>query len=158
MYNDLKAFIVEHNLITYSVSWVVAVTFTLFIQSAVGDILLPSLYYLTQAFKMAFGFKDETTSSVDSIFEKVNKINVANFLKETITLVLILLVLYVLIKDVINNWAKIPSSGSSGSSGGGLIGSTENNTTITKQPFYFSSGGSTGVSSGGTSSPDRTGG
>ena len=145
-FNDLKAFIIEHNLISYSVSWVVAVTFTLFIQSAVGDILLPSFYYIFQAIKISLGFSNRV-DSVDSIFEKVNKINVANFLKETITLFLILLVLYVLIKDIINNWVKIPTTTSTSS---GLIGSTStqpvssttpNNTSITQQPYYFSNEG-----------------
>ena len=155
--SDLKAFIIEHNLITYSVSWVVAVTFTLFLQSAVGDILLPSMYYTFQAIKMGLGFT-EKTEHVDSIFEKVNKINVANFLKEAISFTLILLVLYIIIKDIINNWVKPPSGVS-----GGLIGSSSssssstkpvsssssasssgNNTSITQQPYYFSS---TGVAS-----------
>lgn len=144
--NNLKAFILEHNLISYSVSWVVAVSFTLFIQSAVGDILLPSLYYIFQAIKLGLGFTNRE-ETVDSIFEKVNKINVANFLKETITLFLILVVLYVLIKDIIDNWV-------STTGGGGLIkssnttntpsvsnasSSSDNNTSITQQPYYFSS-------------------
>jgi len=145
--NDLKAFIIENNLVSYSVSWVVAVTFTLFIQSAVGDILLPSMYYIYQAIKLSLGFSNRV-ETVDSIFEKVNKINLANFLKETISFILILLVLYLLIKDIINNWIKIPSGGNNSNSG--LISSStkptptptptpsNNNTTITRQPYYFS--------------------
>lgn len=148
--NDLKSFIIEHNLISYSVSWVVAVSFTLFIQSAVGDILLPSIYYIFQSIKMALGFSNRIVSVESSLFEKVNKINVANFLKETISLFLILLVLYILIKDIIDNWVQIPIQQQQ-KNGSGLISSlpttnTNNNTSITQQPYYFTSNGSTGVS------------
>ena len=160
-FNNLKAFIIEHNLISNSASWAVAVTFTLFIQSVVGDILLPSLYFLSQALKTAAGFTTNT-SSVDSVFEKVHKINVANFLKETISFFLILMVIYFIIHYVINNWAQIPSGGKSGnltgiqqqypsSSSSNNSSNSSNSTTITQQPFYYSSSGSisgtTGVSS-----------
>lgn len=152
----MKMFILEHNLISYSVSWVVAVTFTLFIQSAVGDILLPSLYYAFLAIKTGLGYSTPT-SSVDSIFEKVNKINVANFLKETITLFLILLVLYILIRDILNNWIREPAQRDGGSSSSSGLIQTKNLlptaeptvtsteavkptiTTITQQPYYFKS-------------------
>lgn len=149
-FNDLKSFIIEHNLISYSVSWVVAVAFTLFIQSAVGDILLPTIYFTFRAIKGGLGFPDKE-DTVDSIFEKVHKINIANFLKETISLFLILLVLYVLIRDIINNWVRDTSSNSLFNTNltkpisTNPVSTTEKNTTITQQPYYFST--STGSSS-----------
>lgn len=148
-FKDLKIFILENNLISYSVSWVVAVTFTLFIQSAVGDILLPSIYYLFLAIKTSLGYS--TSPNVDSIFEKVNKINVANFLKEAVSFFCILIILYILIRDVLNHWIRVPAE----NNGNGLIqtkhstfhdsSQTDSNTgaaastNITQQPYYFKS-------------------
>lgn len=99
---DFRKFVLDNNLISYSITWVVAITVALLIQSAVGDILLPTVY-----FSMVFLFSKigaETNPVFSSVFEKVNKINVANFLKELISFFVVIFLLYFLTREVMTKW------------------------------------------------------
>lgn len=99
---DFRKFVLDNNLISYSISWIVAITSTLLIQSAVGDILLPTVY-----FSMVFLFSKigaETNPVFSAVFEKVNKINVANFFKELISFFVVVLLLYFLTQEVMMKW------------------------------------------------------
>lgn len=99
---DFRKFVLDNNLISYSITWVVAITVALLIQSAVGDILLPTVY-----FSMVFLFSKigaESNPIFSSVFEKVNKINVANFLKELISFFVVILLLYFLTQEVMMKW------------------------------------------------------
>lgn len=99
---DFRKFVLDNNLISYSITWVVAITVALLIQSAVGDILLPTVY-----FSMVFLFSKigaESNPIFSSVFEKVNKINIANFLKELISFFVVILLLFFLTQEVMMKW------------------------------------------------------
>ena len=99
---DFRKFVLDNNLISYSISWIVAITSTLLIQSAVGDILLPTVYFSTVFLFSKIGA--ETNPVFSAVFEKVNKINVANFFKELISFFVVVLLLYFLTREVMTKW------------------------------------------------------
>lgn len=98
-----KKFVVENKLVSYAASWVVAVTATVLVQSFVGDIVLPTLYIAISCTFSFFGFKLGKNFDFLNAFEKVKKINVSNFLKELISFIIMLFLLYYSITYFLNN-------------------------------------------------------
>ena len=98
-----KKFVIDNKLVSNAAGWIVAVSSTVLIQSTVGDVLLPSIYFCIVFLMHKIGFPYEEKSGYLSIFEKVNKINISNFLKEFISFAIMLTILYYIITFVINN-------------------------------------------------------
>jgi len=103
---NFKKFVIDNNLVSYATSWVVAVAATTLIRSTVGDLFLPSVYLLIVFLlnKTGFPVEKETSTGILSIFEKVKKINLSNFLNELISFIIIIIILYYIITFVILNW------------------------------------------------------
>lgn len=98
-----KKFVIENKLVSNAAGWVVAVSSTVLIQSSVGDVLLPSLYFTILFLMQKIGIPYDEKSGYLSIFEKVNKINLSNFIKELLSFAIMLTILYYTITFVINN-------------------------------------------------------
>ena len=98
-----KKFVIDNKLVSNAAGWIVAVSSTVLIQSTVGDVLLPTIYFCIVFLMHKIGFPYEEKSGYLSIFEKVNKINISNFLKEFISFAIMLTILYYIITFVINN-------------------------------------------------------
>lgn len=101
---DFKKFVVENKLVTFAASWAVAVGATSLIHSTVGDIFLPSVYLVIVFLLKQLGHEYQETSGYLSVFEKANKVNIGNFLKEFISFIITMTLLYNFIIFIGNNW------------------------------------------------------
>jgi large-conductance mechanosensitive channel len=96
--DDIKDFFIENNVLGTIVGFTIAYSAWGVIQSLVGDVILPAIYFTI--------FRFARTSFVNSIFEPVNKINLANFVKEIISFWLVLMIVYFAVVRVLKKWNK----------------------------------------------------
>lgn len=96
-FQNFKKFLIDNNVISTTVGVLIAYSAWNFIQSFVGDLTLPAIYYL---FVGSF-IKNEFVSS---IFEPVKKLNLPKFFTELLSFLLIIIFTYLSIQYIIKNW------------------------------------------------------
>jgi large-conductance mechanosensitive channel len=93
--NDFKKFLSDNKVIGTVIAVIVAYSAWDLIQSLVGDIILPSIYFLI--------FQRINPRYTNGIFEPMNKLNIPNFIKEFLSFAMVLFVTFTLIYQIISN-------------------------------------------------------
>jgi large-conductance mechanosensitive channel len=93
--NDFKKFLSDNKVIGTVIGVIVAYSAWDLIQSLVGDIILPSIYFLI--------FQRINPKYTNGIFEPMNKLNIPNFIKELLSFVMVLFVAFTVIYQILSN-------------------------------------------------------
>jgi large-conductance mechanosensitive channel len=93
--NDFKKFLNDNKVIGTVIGVIVAYSAWDLIQSLVGDIILPSIYFLI--------FQRINPKYTNGIFEPMNKLNIPNFIKEFLSFAMVLFVTFTVIYQIISN-------------------------------------------------------
>lgn len=102
---NFKQFLLDNNIIATTAGVLIGYSAWDFIQSFVGDLIFPGLYFLIvrQFVKNEF---------VSSVFEPVNKLNLPKFFTRLISFTFVIIFTFLFIQYVIRNWvnAKITTT------------------------------------------------
>lgn len=96
---EIQEFVLENRIVSAAVGWVIAISVAQTIQSAVGDVVLPSIYFLVMYLSGFSNFAH--LSKLSPIFEGAEKINLMRFLKEVISLCLVFLLTFAVINYLV---------------------------------------------------------
>jgi large-conductance mechanosensitive channel len=97
--DEIRDFILENKIISAAVGWVIAISVAQTIQSAVGDIILPSVYFFIMYLSGFYHLSH--LSKLSPIFEGSDKINIMRFLKEFISMVIVFIITFLVIKHLV---------------------------------------------------------
>jgi large-conductance mechanosensitive channel len=100
--DQFKQFIVGNNVISTIVGVIIAYSAWDFIQSLVGDIILPGMYFLF--FQRMF----RNSEFVSSVFEPVNKMNIPKFTKQLFSFIIVIVVIFLSIQYIANRVIGMP--------------------------------------------------
>jgi large-conductance mechanosensitive channel len=98
---NFKRFLIDNNIIATTAGVLIAYSAWDFIQSFVGDIILPGIYFLFIGRFFKGGF-------VSSVFEPVNRLNIPKFISRFISFTIVITLIFLFIQNIIKNW--IPES------------------------------------------------
>ena len=90
-----KQFLIDNKVIGTVIGVIIAYSAWDLIQSLVGDIILPTIYFLI--------FQRIHPKYTNGIFEPMNKLNIPNFIKEFLSFMVVLFVTFSLIYQVLYN-------------------------------------------------------
>jgi large-conductance mechanosensitive channel len=94
-FKDFNNFLNDNKIIGTVIAVIVAYSAWDLIQSLVGDIILPSIYFLI--------FQRINSKYTNGIFEPMNKLNIPNFIKELLSFAMVLFVTFTVIYQTISN-------------------------------------------------------
>jgi large-conductance mechanosensitive channel len=94
-FKDFNNFLNDNKIIGTVIAVIIAYSAWDLIQSFVGDIALPTIYFLI--------FQRISTKYTSMIFEPMNKLNIPNFIKEFLSFIIVLFVTFTLIYQILNN-------------------------------------------------------
>jgi len=94
---NLKKFLLDNNIIATTAGVLIAYSAWDFIQSFVGDLILPGIYFLIIARFVKNDF-------VSSVFEPVNRLNLPKFITRFISFIVVLTFTFLFIQYIIKNW------------------------------------------------------
>ena len=94
-FKDFNNFLNDNKIIGTVIAVIIAYSAWDLIQSFVGDIALPTIYFLI--------FQRINTKYTSMIFEPMNKLNVPKFIKEFLSFIIVLFVTFTLIYQILNN-------------------------------------------------------
>lgn len=94
---NLKKFLLDNNIIATTAGVLIAYSAWDFIQSFVGDLILPGIYFLIIARFIKNDF-------VSSVFEPVNRLNLPKFFTRLISFIVVLTFTFLFIQYIIKNW------------------------------------------------------
>lgn len=100
--DQFKQFIIGNNVISTIVGVIIAYSAWDFIQSLVGDIILPGMYFLF--FQRMF----RNSEFVSSVFEPVNKMNIPKFTKQLFSFFIVIIVTFLSIQYIANRVIGMP--------------------------------------------------
>jgi large-conductance mechanosensitive channel len=102
---NFKQFLLDNNIIATTAGVLIGYSAWDFIQSLVGDLILPGLYFLIVGRFIKSDF-------VSSVFEPVNKLNLPKFFTRLISFTFVIIFTFLFIQYVIKNWVnnKVVSS------------------------------------------------
>jgi len=93
--NNFKQFLDDNKVIGTVIGVIIAYSAWDLIQSLVGDIILPTIYFLI--------FQRINSKYTNGIFEPMNKLNIPNFIKEFLSFTMVLFVTFTVIYQIISN-------------------------------------------------------
>lgn len=96
-FQNFKKFLIDNNIIATTAGVLIAYSAWDFIQSFVGDLVLPGIYFLIIDRFISNGF-------VSSVFEPVNKLNLPKFITRLISFSIVIIFTFLFIQFVIKNW------------------------------------------------------
>uniref|UniRef100_A0A6C0HT05 Uncharacterized protein n=1 Tax=viral metagenome TaxID=1070528 RepID=A0A6C0HT05_9ZZZZ len=96
-FQNFKKFLIDNNIIATTAGVLIAYSAWDFIQSFVGDLVLPGIYFLIIDRFISNGF-------VSSVFEPVNKLNIPKFITRLISFSIVIIFTFLFIQFVIKNW------------------------------------------------------
>jgi len=96
-FQNFKSFLIDNNIIATTTGVLIAYSAWDFIQSFVGDLVLPGIYFLFIGSFVTNGF-------VSSVFEPVNKLNIPKFITSFISFTIVIIITFLFIQFVIKNW------------------------------------------------------
>jgi large-conductance mechanosensitive channel len=96
-FQNFKKFLIDNNIIATTAGVLIAYSAWDFIQSFVGDLVLPGVYFLIIDRFISNGF-------VSSVFEPVNKLNLPKFITRLISFSIVIIFTFLFIQFVIKNW------------------------------------------------------
>lgn len=94
---NLKKFLMDNNIIATTAGVLIAYSAWDFIQSFVGDLILPGIYFLIIGRFVKNDF-------VSSVFEPVNRMNLPKFFTRLISFSVVLTFTFLFIQYIIKNW------------------------------------------------------
>jgi large-conductance mechanosensitive channel len=94
---NFKKFLIDNNIIATTAGVLIAYSAWDFIQSFVGDLVLPGIYFLIIDRFISNGF-------VSSVFEPVNKLNLPKFFTRLISFSIVIIFTFLFIQFVIKHW------------------------------------------------------
>ena len=94
---NFKKFLLDNNIIATTAGVLIAYSAWDFIQSFVGDLVLPGIYFL-------FIQRFITNGFVSSVFEPVNRLNLPKFIARLISCTVVISFTFLFIQYVIKNW------------------------------------------------------
>jgi large-conductance mechanosensitive channel len=94
---NFKKFLLDNNIIATTAGVLIAYSAWDFIQSFVGDLVLPGIFFL-------FIQRFITNGFVSSVFEPVNRLNLPKFIARLISFTVVILFTFLFIQYVIKNW------------------------------------------------------
>ena len=94
---NLKKFLLDNNIIATTAGVLIAYSAWDFIQSFVGDLILPGIYFLIIGLFVKSDF-------VSSIFEPVNRLNLPKFFTRLISFIVVITFTFLFIQYIIKNW------------------------------------------------------
>jgi large-conductance mechanosensitive channel len=96
-FQNFKKFLIDNNIIATTSGILIAYSAWDFIQSFVGDLILPGIYFLIIGRFISNGF-------VSTVFEPVNKLNIPKFITRLISFSIVIIFTFLFIQFVIKNW------------------------------------------------------
>jgi large-conductance mechanosensitive channel len=105
-YTDFKEFLNNNAIISTATGVIIAYAAWDLIKSLVGDIVLPSIYFI-----FIHPFIEKEIVSI--FFEPIEKINIPNFTKNIASFIIMVIITFVTIQYITNNWIKVNYSGQS---------------------------------------------
>lgn len=102
---NLKNFLLDNNIIATTAGVLIAYSAWDFIQSFVGDLILPGVYFL-------FIGHFASNKFVSNIFEPINKLNLPKFITRLISFIVVITITFLFIQYIIKNWLNDKSDGS----------------------------------------------
>ena len=103
---NLKNFLLDNNIIATTAGVLIAYSAWDFIQSFVGDLILPGAYFL-------FIGRFTSNKFVSSVFEPVNKLNLPKFFTRLISFIVVITFTFLFIQYIIKNWLNDKTDGAS---------------------------------------------
>ena len=100
---DFKKFLLDNNIIATTAGVLIAYSAWDFIQSFVGDLALPGIYFLFIAPFFSNDF-------VSSVFEPVNRLNLPKFITRSSSFIIVIIFTFLVIQYIIKNWLADPAS------------------------------------------------
>jgi large-conductance mechanosensitive channel len=94
---NFKKFLLDNNIIATTAGVLIAYSAWDFIQSFVGDLALPGIYFL---FIQRFISND----FVSSVFEPVNRLNLPKFITRSSSFAIVIIFTFLVIQYIIKNW------------------------------------------------------
>jgi len=94
---NFKKFLLDNNIIATTAGVLIGYSAWDFIQSFVGDLILPGIYFLIIGRFVKNDF-------VSSIFEPVNRLNLPKFFTRLISFSVVLVITFLFIQYIIKNW------------------------------------------------------
>ena len=94
---NFKKFLMDNNIIATTAGVLIGYSAWDFIQSFVGDLILPGIYFLIIGRFVKNDF-------VSSIFEPVNRLNLPKFFTRLISFSVVLIITFLFIQHIIKNW------------------------------------------------------
>lgn len=101
---NFKQFLISYNIVTTTVGVLIAYAAWDFIQSLIGDILLPGIYFLFFTHFISNKF-------ISSVFEPVNKLNLPRFITRLLSFSIAVTVTFLFIQYIIKNWINKNNNG-----------------------------------------------
>jgi large-conductance mechanosensitive channel len=108
-FQNFKKFLLDNNIIATTAGVLIAYSAWDFIQSFVGDLVLPGIYFLFIQRFISNGF-------VSSVFEPVNRLNLPKFITRLSSFLIVISFTFLFIQYVIKNWLTDTSLTTSSSS------------------------------------------
>jgi large-conductance mechanosensitive channel len=102
---NLKTFLLDNNIIATTAGVLIAYSAWDFIQSFVGDLILPGVYFL-------FIVRFVSNKFFSSVFEPVNRLNLPRFITRLISFVVVITFTFLFIQYIIKNWLNDKTDGS----------------------------------------------
>lgn len=94
---NFKMFLLDNNIIATTAGVLIAYSAWDFIQSFVGDLALPGIYFL-------FIKQFISNNFISSVFEPVNKLNLPKFITRLFSFVIVIIFTFLVIQYIIKNW------------------------------------------------------
>jgi large-conductance mechanosensitive channel len=95
--NTFKKFLLDNNIIATTAGVLIAYSAWDFIQSFVGDLILPGFYFL-------FIGRFFSNKFVSDIFEPVNRLDLSKFFTRLISFIVVIVFTFLFIQHIIKNW------------------------------------------------------
>jgi large-conductance mechanosensitive channel len=95
--STFKKFLLDNNIIATTAGVLIAYSAWDFIQSFVGDLILPGFYFL-------FISRFISNKFVSSIFEPMNRLNLSQFFTRLISFIVVIIFTFLFIQHIIKNW------------------------------------------------------
>ena len=94
---NFKKFLLDNNIVATTAGVLIAYSAWDFIQSFVGDLALPGIYFL-------FIKRFISNNFISSVFEPVNKLNLPKFISRLFSFAIVIIFTFLVIQYIIKNW------------------------------------------------------
>lgn len=93
-----KQFLLNNNILATTAGVLIAYSAWDFIQSLVGDLLLPGFYYLFVSHVLTL------SPTMSKVFKPVHKLDVSNFVARTLSFLLVIVLTFYTIQYIVGHW------------------------------------------------------